>query len=101
MIELTVRLDNIDYDSVAEFLIPLLSDKIDRGGILGSMLAKNPEMATGVFKTILNKMTQEQRDELVVQQIQKNRDSLIRKGAQAAAKNGISMQISDISARKL
>ena len=101
MIELTVRLDNIDYFSLAEYLVPLMTDQIDRGGILGSMMAKNPNMATGIVKTILGKMTQEQRDEFLCQQLEKNRDALIRKGTQAAARQRIQVQICDVSARKL
>jgi hypothetical protein len=89
MIELTVRLDEIDYDSLAEYLVPLFADKIDRGGILGGMLSKNKGMATGIVKTILSKMTQEQRDRLVAEQLTKNREKLLKAANEAAARQGI------------
>jgi len=101
MIELTVRLDDIDYFSLAEYLVPLMTDQIDRGGILGSMLSKNPAMAEGIVKSILEKMTQEQRDEFVCRQLEKNRDFLIREGMKAAAEKHVRLRICSAEARKL
>ena len=53
MIELKVLIDDVDYDSVAEFLIPLLAESMGReqkGGILGGVLAGNPEMITSMAR---------------------------------------------------
>ena len=41
MLELRILVDNIDYDSIAEYLIPVVAEKLrreDKGGILGSCL---------------------------------------------------------------
>ena len=53
MIELKVLIDDVDYDSIAEFLIPLLAESMGReqkGGILGGVLAGNPEMITSMAR---------------------------------------------------
>lgn len=73
MIELKILIDEIDYDSVADFLVPLLVEKLP----------------------------QEKKDELVVQLLTKNRDKLLETGRTAAAKNGIRLQICDVSAKKI
>ncbi len=50
---------------------------------------------------LLEKLPQEKKDELVVQLLTKNRDKLLETGRTAAAKNGIRLQICDVSAKKI
>ena len=41
MIELKLLVDEVDYDSLAETLLPLVQDKLrDSGGMLGGMLSR-------------------------------------------------------------
>ena len=104
MIELKILIDEIDYDSVADFLVPLLVEKLkkeDKTGLFGSMLSGNSVMTSNMARGLLEKMPQEKKDELVVQLLTKNRDKLLETGRTAAAKNGIRLQICDVSARKL
>ena len=94
----------MDYNSLTELLVPLLAEKLEKdgkGGILGGMLAGNPDMAVGVARTLLNTMPQDKKDELVVQLITKNRDKLLQKGRELAVKNGVRLQLCDIAAKKL
>ena len=84
MIELKVLIDDVDYDSVAEFLIPLLAESMGReqkGGILGGVLAGNPEMITSMARKLLHTMTQDKRDELLVQLVNKNREKASASGS--------------------
>ena len=104
MLELRILVDNIDYDSVAEYLIPVVAEKLrreDKGGILGSVLAGNPDMAAGMARTLLGAMSQEQKDRLLVQLVTKNRGTLLQKGGELAEKNGIKLHLYDVSARKI
>ena len=44
MLELKILIDDIDYNSVTELLVPLLAEKLEKdgkGGILGNVLAGN------------------------------------------------------------
>lgn len=103
MIELKILVDELDYDSIAEFLIPALAEsmaKDQKGGVLGGVLAGKPEMLTGMARTLLHTMSQDKRDELLVQLVNKNRDKLLNKGEKVAAKKGIRVKLCDVTARK-
>lgn len=92
MLELKILIDDVDYNSLTELLVPLLAEKLEkdgRGGILGGILAGNQDMAVGMARTLLNTMPQEKKDELVVQLLTRNRDKLLQKGRELAAKNGV------------
>ena len=104
MIELKILIDELDYDSIADYLIPALAEsmaKERKGGVLGGVLAGNPEVFTSMARTLLHTMSQEKRDELLVQQLNKNRDKLLQKGGELAAKNGVRLRLCDIAAKKL
>jgi len=65
MLELRILVDDIDYDSIAEYLIPAVAEKLrreEKGGILGNVLAGNPDVAASVARTVLGTMSQEQKD---------------------------------------
>ncbi len=100
MIELTIKVDNIDYDSLAELLFPILMEQVPKDGLAGRLL-NQPDKAHGVMKTILGRMSQQQRDELLVKYFQKNRGAAARRLEDVAARNGVNMHISDISAKTL
>lgn len=101
MIELKVLVDDIDYDSLAEFLIPILVGHLreEKSGILGSVLSQNPDMATSMARTMLNKLSHEKKDELLIQLLTKNRDKLLRTGQNALTTHQIHARVCDISAR--
>lgn len=104
MLELRILVDNIDYDSIAEYLIPVVAERLrreDKGGILGSVLAGNPDMAAGMARTLLGAMSQEQKDRLLVQLVTKNREKLLDKGNRAARDKGIGVQLCDVAVQKL
>ena len=98
MIELKLLVDEVDYDSLAKTLLPLVQDKLrDSGG----MLSGSPEMAAAMARRALRAMSQEKKDELLVQLVMKNRGTLLQKGGELAEKNGIKLHLYDVSARKI
>ena len=104
MLELKILIDDIDYNSVSELLVPLLAEKLEKdgkGGILGGVLAGNPEMAVSMARTLLSAMPQQKKDELVVQLVTKNRDKLLQKGRELAVRHGVHLQLCDVAAKKL
>ena len=75
MIELKILLDEVDYRSLSEVLIPALAESMAKdGGVLGGMLSQNRELAASMARTVLDKMPQEKKDELLVQLLNRNRD---------------------------
>ena len=104
MLELRILVDDIDYDSIAEYLIPAVAEKLrreEKGGILGNVLAGNPDMAASMARTVLGAMSQEQKDQLLVQLVTKNREKRLDKGNQAVRSRGIGVQLRDVAVRKL
>ncbi len=104
MIELKILVDNIDYDSLADVLVPLVTEKMrdgEKGGILGGILAKNPAAATAMAHTLLKTMSQEKKDELLVQLLGKYRDKILSGARNALGKKGIGVELCDIAARKV
>ncbi len=104
MLELRVLVDDIDYGSLAEYLIPALAEKLrreEKGGILGSVLAGNPDMAASMAQKLLDAMSQEQKDQLVLQLLGKNREKLLDKGNELLRRRGIGAQLCDVSVRKI
>ena len=103
MLELRILVDNIDYDSIAEYLIPVVAEKLrreDKGGILVSMSPIDPLQAN-VGQAALGAMSQEQKDRLLVQLVTKNREKLLDKGNRAARDKGIGVQLCDVAVQKL
>ncbi len=103
MIELKVLIDDLDYDSIAEYLIPALAESMARdqkGGILGGVLANNSDMLTSMARTLLGTLSQEKRDELLVQLLNKNREKLLQKATKVATDKGIQVKLCDLTARK-
>ena len=57
MIELKILVDDIDYNSLTELLVPLLAEKLEKdgkGGILGGVLSGNRGMAVSMARTLLD-----------------------------------------------
>ena len=58
-------------------------------------------LQTNVGQAALGTMSQEQKDQLLVQLVTKNREKLLDKGNQAARSRGIGVQLCDVTVRKL
>ena len=104
MLELKILLDNIDYDSLADALVPLVAEKMREGeksGILGGILAKTPATATAMTHMLLKTMPQEKRNDLLVQLAAKHRDKILEKGRELLGKNSVKMEICDFSVKEL
>ena len=104
MIELKILVDNIDYDSLTDLLVPLIAEKMkdgEKGGLLGSILAKNPGTAASMAHTLLKTMSQEKRDEMLVQLAGKYRDKLMQKGRDVLRDKGIGLELCDIAVKKV
>lgn len=102
MIELKILVDEIDYSSLADLLVPLLAAgmKDGKGGILGDVLAKNPDTATAMVRTILSKMSQEKKDELLLQMLEKYHDKILGAAQSALTGHDIAVKIYDFTAGK-
>ena len=101
MIEVKILVDSVDYDSIAEMLVPMLTEKIEKkGGIMGKLAGSQKDFVTNTARKMLSKMSQEKKDELVIDMVNKKHDLLIGKASALAASKGVGMKIRSISAKK-
>ena len=100
MIELTIRVDSINYTDLAELLLPMLSDRLPKDGLMGRLL-NSPERSEKLVKEILGRMSQEQKDELLVKYINQNSVKAMTELEKAASRSGVSLKLRDIGAKKL
>jgi len=100
MIELTIKVDNINYTDLAELLLPMLSDQLPKDGLMGRLL-RDPKKAQGLVIELLNRMPQAQKDELLVKYINQNSGKAMAKLEDMAAKNGVYMKLRDVHAKTL
>ena len=64
MIELTIKVDSVNYSDLAELLLPMLSDRLPKDGLVGRLM-NSPERTEKLVKEILSRMSQDQKDELI------------------------------------
>lgn len=101
MVEVKLLIDHIDYDSLVDLLMPLVVDSLQaKGGIVGKIGSKE-EKLTKMAHKLLGRMSQEKKDDKLVDLAAKKRDVIIEKISDAAEKKGIGVQICDISVRKI
>ena len=102
MIELKILVDEIDYPSLTDALLPLLAEsmKDGRGGILGDVLARNPDTAVSMARTVLSKMSEEKKEELLMQLLDRYHDKVLHAGEKALLKRGIRLKLSGFSVEK-
>ena len=101
MIEVKLLVDCIDYDSVVDLLMPVVGDKLQaKGGIVGKIGGKK-EKLTKMAHKLLGKVSQEKKDQTIVDLATKKQAMIIEKVSAGAAKKGIGVQICDISVRKI
>lgn len=89
MIKLELTVDQVDYNALAEQLLPHLKNS---GNPLGMMLGGG--VSTEMVKRWLASMSQEKKEQLTVELLNANRDRLIQKASAALEKQGLPMHIS-------
>ena len=101
MIEVRVLLDDIDYDSLVELIAPLAAEKLEaKGGVLG-LLGRNKDGITGVVRQMLKTMSQEKKDEFLLQLLEEKKELVVGKANKFAAKKGAGVKVLDISGRRV
>lgn len=101
MIEVKILLDDIDYGSIAESMIPVVKEKLaENGNSFGGFVGKHlPESAlNGAANGVLKFLSQKQKDELALKLIKKHEERIIEALQNAAADKGISVDIKELSA---
>ena len=101
MIEVRILLDDIDYDSLVELILPLAAEKLEEKGGLMALLGRNKDGMAGVARHLLKTMSQEKRDEFLLQLLQEKKALVLKKANEKANQLGAGVTVADISARKV
>lgn len=101
MIEVRILLDDIDYDALVELLLPLIAEKLEEKGGIMALLGRNKDGMAGVARQLLKTMSQEKRDEFLLQLLQEKKMPVLKKANEKAADLRAGVTVKDISARKV
>ena len=101
MLEVKILLSDLDYDDVADLVVPLVSDRLAaKGGLIGKIAGKKEDLLKAVHK-FLSQKNQDERDQFFFFFFTKKRSLILEKAADFAEKKGVKVQICDISVKKI
>ena len=99
MIELKLLVEEIDYESLSDTLVPLLVGSMKGSGILGDVLAGNSDLAVSMARSLLRRMPEEKKNELLLQLLEKNNAKVLEALEREAAKAGVKLKLAGLSAQ--
>lgn len=101
MIEIRAVIDDIDYDLLTEFLLPIIAEKLEEKGGFRALIAKNKDALSTFAKQMITSMPQEMKDEFLLQLLDEKKSIVLDKANNKARKHEIGVRILDIDARKI
>ena len=102
MLEVKILISDLDYDDVVELAAPLAAEKLaQKGGLMGKLAGSVDGLKRLIYNKYLAGKTQDQLDQLAAELVVKNQGFLMEKAAKLAKKNGVHVQVRDISVRKI
>ncbi|MBE6971850.1 MAG: hypothetical protein E7446_07020 [Ruminococcaceae bacterium] len=101
MIEIRAVIDDIDYESLTEFLLPIIADKLEEKGGFRALIAKSTDSLSGFAKQMIASMPQEKKDELLLQLLHEKKSLVLDKVNDKAKDYEIGVRILDIDARNI
>jgi len=103
MIELTVQITHVDYDTLADILLPLIGGQAaEKSGSpsLGKIFSGSQGLAAAAAKAYLKSMPQNRKEELLVRLINDNSGKLAELLSRFASDNGISLRAGGVKAEQ-
>ena len=103
MIELKLTIEDIDYDSVAEFMAPAFDEQYQNDTLPGwaRLLLVAGGSTQETIRKIMNKIPDEKKEEMIVRVVNYQTDRTARKLEDIAAGKGIRIRIRDVGAEKI
>lgn len=101
MIEVTFRIESLDYTDKLDSQLPLVLEALSQSGNINPVLklaCNTPEASSRIIKGILRTMSQDQKQRLATKIVNANREKLMRKLNEYAAGKGIDVHICDCAA---
>ncbi len=99
MIEVTFRIESLDYTDKLDSQLPLVLEALSQSGNINPVLklaCNTPEASSRIVKGILRTMSQDQKQRLATKIVNANREKLMQKLNEYAAGKGIDVHICDV-----
>lgn len=99
MIELNIKIKDVDYGAAVESFLPMTIEKIagkEETGILAKLLGKNSSLSTSVAKAALSVIPQNKKDEIAIAIIEKYKEEITKNLVSYAAEQGLILQVQEI-----
>lgn len=103
MIELTLLVEDLEYTDLLDKQMPVIFKTMSENGDISGPLklaCSSPEATTKVIKGLLKVMTRDQKEKLACKLVNSNREKLMRKANQFAAKYGVEGKVVGCTATK-
>ena len=101
MFEVKILVDEIDYDALVDWIAPLAAEKMEeKGGVLG-LLGRNREGLIGVARQLLKTMSQEKRDEFLLQLLMEKKELIIQKANEKSQSEELGVRAIDLTVKKI
>ena len=95
--EIKLTVENIDYASLIEKLLPLVEDKLQESdGVVEKLLVGLTKVPSYLIKATVNAFPQKTKDEIVAFLVNKNRETIEEILMDSLRQKGITMQVSNI-----
>ena len=103
MVEVTFLIDDIDYSDRLDSQLPLVFETMSKNGDISGPLklaCNSPEATTKIVKGLLKVMSRDQKEKLCCKLVNSNREKLMRKANEFAARYGVEGKVIGCTATK-
>ena len=101
MIEVRITLDEIDYDELAEYMIPYIAEKMEKKGGVAALMSRKPGAMTAMARQFLKTMNQKKKDEFVLKMLMDNKSTVLKKLNGSIREYVSGVRIQDVAAYRL
>lgn len=96
--EIKLKVNRINYGTLAEKVLPMLSDKLAKEeGAIPKLLSKLAALSPGMAKGVLNALPEETKNEAVVYLLNKNKQQILDGFVRYMREQGIDVELGDLS----
>lgn len=103
MIELKLQVSDVDYDTLAELLLPAVLEQMGRGAdspLWSRLLLSSQGFTAGAAKAVLARLSKEKKDEMLVSYINKNGSKIAELFMKMAAAKGVGLTVAGVEAAR-
>ena len=103
MIEVTLLMEDLEYTDLLDKQMPVIFKTMSESGDISGPLklaCNSPEATTKVIKGLWKVMSRDQKEKLACKVFNANREKLMRKANEYAAKHGIVGKVTSCTAKK-